>query len=462
MNLQLFSTDTILNSSTYSKMLIVKDCSIKDNATYFTKLKEDGYTLVYNKAYYGINTSVLCKDGEVVTLSRNSNTGDLRIMWEEEKYNSLEPITKPETVGDGETVLSQIGVGAYGIADDDPMIGMLYVCKNSDGHAIIFDGGIPVDGDANDIFKALESHNIAKDENGKYIIAAWIFTHAHGDHIGAFLKFAPKYSDRTTLKYVMYNFPGDGQVASREGNFAEFEKDIDEFYPEAKRITPRMGQEYYFGNIKAYVLYSPDMLYVPERRLPYFNDTSIVVQLEAEGVKALFLGDGGDLVAKTILEGIGRAATIKSDFVQITHHGLYTSSYLTPHTADEKTIMTRNEKAEWEAERHINKNLTKLYQTAAPSVGLWPMGDTNGQPRNGRTTVMRDWSRTYGQTAYFVDTAAEDSGYDGVNVVRKGDLITYTASSETELMITKFLLKDGTSSLVTNQTWESFLEENKS
>ena len=70
---------------------------------------------------------------------------------------------------------------------------------------------------------------------------------------------------------------------------------------------------------------------------------------------------------------------------------------------------------------------------------------------------MRDWSRTYGQVAYFVDIDSEDSGYDGVNIVRKGDLITYTMSSEDMLMITKFAFKDGKAELITNQTYESYL-----
>ena len=58
-----------------------------------------------------------------------------------------------------------------------------------------------------------------------------------------------------------------------------------------------------------------------------------------------------------------------------------------------------------------------------------------------------------------VDIDSPDSGYDGVNIVRKGDLITYTMSSEDMLMITKFQLQDGKAELITTQTYESFLAE---
>ncbi|MBE6667645.1 MAG: MBL fold metallo-hydrolase [Ruminococcaceae bacterium] len=457
MELQILTRTPVLNSSTYSKMTILENYTVKEHAALVGFLTNAGYEQLFKNYEKSVITCVYKKDEEIVTVCRNSAKSEVRVMWEDAKYNSLDTITAPETVGDGETTLSQIGVGGYGHCTDDPMIGLHYLIKNSDGKAIILDGGI-FEENADDIYKALESHNIAKDESGKFIITAWIFTHAHGDHIGAFNQFSHKYNDKATVEYIMYNFPGDGRVATREANFDAFEKNIDEQFPEAKRIVPRIAQIYYFGNIKITIACSPDMLYTPTRVLPYFNDTSIYFILEAEGVKTLFLGDGGEMCAEKTLECF-RPTTLKSHFVQITHHGLYTSAYKTPYTADEATLLTREERNAREAERHVHENLTKLYETAAPSIGLWPMGDTLGHPRNGRTTVMRDWSRTYGQVAHFVDIDSPDSGYDGVNIVRKGDLITYTMSSEDKLMITKFLLKDGKAELITNQTYESFLAE---
>ncbi len=458
MNIRSIPGISVINSTDYSKTLVLKNYSIKDHASLASALKSEGYEEIFKKTELALSTGVYKKDGEVVTLCRDSATAEMRIMWEEEKYNSTEPIKSPETVGDGETVMSQIGVGAYGQYDDDPMIGMLYIIKNSDGHAIIIDGGLPTEGNADDVLKALSSHKIAKDSNGKFIIDAWIFTHAHNDHVGAFNAFAIKHPDKAAVNYFLYNMPTDTKVAPPATDAPVFESHIDLFAP-AKRVIPRMGQIYYFGNVKVTMLFSPDMIYVPGVVIPYYNDAGITFAVEAEGVKALFMGDAGEVAAQKMVQCI-RPSTLKSYFVQITHHGLYTSGYLTPHSAEERAIMTREERNAWEAERHINKNLTKLYEAAAPQIGLWPMGDTNGQPRNGRTTVMRDWSREYGQTAYFVDTSREDSGYDGVNIVKKGDLITYTMSSETELMITKFTFKNGEVTLDENRTWESFLADN--
>jgi hypothetical protein len=48
------------------------------------------------------------------------------------------------------------------------------------------------------------------------------------------------------------------------------------------------------------------------------------------------------------------------------------------------------------------------------------------------------------------------SGYDGVNLVRKGDLITYISSSETDQMITRFALASGKATLLDNARWVDF------
>lgn len=446
----------VLKSSTYSDMTIRPNCTVKEHAAVVARLKAAGYAECFSAANAGLHTAIFSDGEEVVTLCRTSATGELRAMCEAARYNDVTPLKKPEAVTEGEVVLSQIGVGAYGHFKDDPMIGMLYLVKLADGRALLIDGGMPCAEGADDVYKALESHGIAKDGDGKYAVAAWIFTHAHGDHIGAFNRFAPKYSDRVSVEYLLYSFPGDGNVASREADFPAFEKVIDDHFPTAKRVVPRAGAVYYFGNAALRVLCSPDLLYTAGQRLPYFNNTSITLMLEANGTKTLFMGDGGDAVAAKMLECLA-PKVLKSDMVQITHHGLYTNAFITPRTPEELAVMTKEEKAEREAERHIHENLTRLYETAAPSIGLWPMGDTNGQPRNGRTTVMQHWTRQYGQAAYFVDLDAEQVGYDGVNIVRKGDLVTYTASSETELMITRFSLADGRLTLLCNEKWLDFL-----
>ena len=67
---------------------------------------------------------------------------------------------------------------------------------------------------------------------------------------------------------------------------------------------------------------------------------------------------------------------------------------------------------------------------------------------------MQHWSCEYGQVAYFV---ADQVGYDGINVVKKGELVTYTASSETELMLTQFSLCDSDVKLLYNGTWQKYL-----
>ena len=57
----------------------------------------------------------------------------------------------------------------------------------------MIDGGW-YESNADNLFFALESLDIAKDENGEFIIEAWIFTHGHSDHNGVMNAFAEKYA----------------------------------------------------------------------------------------------------------------------------------------------------------------------------------------------------------------------------------------------------------------------------
>ena len=113
-------------------------------------------------------------------------------------------------------------------------------------------------------------------------------------------------------------------------------------------------------------------------------------------------------------------------------------------------MLTRSEKEALWSERYEHVYLDALYTYADPSIALLPMGDTNGNPGCGRSTVLFDWPDKYGQISYFVDMGDEKKGYDGVNVVKKGTLMTYISSSEEDQMITRFSFKDGNIELLDN------------
>ena len=50
----------------------------------------------------------------------------------------------------------------------------------------------------------------------KPVIAAWIFTHLHGDHIGVFNCFSLAHHDDVVLERLYYNFPKDAETAASD------------------------------------------------------------------------------------------------------------------------------------------------------------------------------------------------------------------------------------------------------
>ena len=110
-----------------------------------------------------------------------------------------------------------------------------------------------------------------------------------------------------------------------------------------------------------------------------------------------------------------------------------------------------------------------------------------GEERNGRYTVLVDWSRMGFQTSFVTDprntqgndsftqadydkfvadvaadTAKDDTlfGYNGINLLKnRNGMLTYTSSNETRPMATVFSLSESGFSLVSNVELDAWLSE---
>ena len=148
-------------------------------------------------------TILLTRDDELVTIYWIPADKEARVMIEKADADALSVLQKNSSTDGGTLTMVQIGV-ARGEAVDNPMIGMCYVFKLSNGNAMIIDGGYYYDDCAHNLYKAFAKLDIAKTEDEKYIIEAWIFTHGHGDHNGVLNNFVPLYGDKVDVKYFLY------------------------------------------------------------------------------------------------------------------------------------------------------------------------------------------------------------------------------------------------------------------
>ena len=202
-----------------------------------------------------------------------------------------------------------------------PLDGMSYVfqCDNSD--ILVVDGGMQ--NDVETLYSYLQTIT------GQAVprVTAWILTHNHADHTYAFLGMAQKHAADLKVESVIYDFPGPDFFQTVQPvvipELKMVEDAIDAFG--ARRVVPQSGTTLTFGSLKLHVLFTwrdlPPL--GSQDKTPTTNDTSLVFRLEEAGQTVLFLGDVQEAGNWVMMERYGDA--LKSDVVQVAHHGEFST-----------------------------------------------------------------------------------------------------------------------------------------
>ncbi len=260
--------------------------------------------------------------------------------------------------------------------------GMSYVITLEDGRYIVIDGGYGGAKDHHILFNYLKNNNKRKD--GKIVIAAWIFTHDHSDHYGGFVDFSNTYGTRVTLEYYLMNCGDKSRYdqqpsgwlpgTSKDGGLPYY--CLNKYFKTAKKIVPHTGQKITFCNTTFEIMCSQES-HSPNK-MEWVNDSSIILRMTANGVTTLFLADAEAQTTNLLNNMYG--STLKSDIMQIAHHGFSGGS-------------------------------TALYQKIAPKWTLWPTSQecfnqrTNGGG-NGNAQAQNKWARQ-NSTCYVGDDNIE-------------------------------------------------------
>lgn len=193
--------------------------------------------------------------------------------------------------------------------------GMGYIIRLSDGSFIIYDGGFTADSDT--LMKALNRLNVTGEMPH---IRMWLLTHMHGDHYQAFLRFSVNYSKDVKLDYLALNVAhryydvdysnvySNGKIASALSTFTG-----------ARQLKLHAGSVLRFADAEIEILCTQEELYPGILSLEFSNDTSVVSRLKLGGQTVLFPGDAQTMESGVLAYMYG--AYLKSDFIQISHHG---------------------------------------------------------------------------------------------------------------------------------------------
>ena len=430
--------------------------NVKDVNQFINPLVADGYKVLDITMIAGakFETIILQRGTDQVAMYWYAESGDLRIAYETIQEEATNPLVPNAETGKGEVLVAQIGVDIpnpdkLDSTENNPNIGLCYIFKLSNGRAIILDGGWNYESNADNLYFALESFEIAKDENGEFIIEAWIFTHGHGDHNGIISAYFPKYGHLTTVNYFIYQIPANPEIGPMGGGIGEanFHALCKEVCPESTYINPHAGVTYYLGNATLDVFQTPDITWCHDAPIPDYNDTGLIFRIAGGGVEgALFMGDAGEYPSAVAVKNYDVSA-FNANILQISHHGLNTQIN----------------------EGHAWKNMKVIYEGATVEYAFLPMGTAKPNIRSGRWSVLCAWGYTYKQASFVIDHNDNSKGvsqndwnafvagilngtivgetflgYNGYNVIDNGrGVTTYIHCSETATMVTIMSFKNG-------------------
>jgi len=166
--------------------------------------------------------------------------------------------------------------------------GMTYLIRASDGNFILIDSGAGEYEEAAHIWELIESQHAG---DKKPVIAAWFITHPHLDHFGGFVKFMDAYGDRVQLKSLLYNWALP-EMTAPSNDLTQFDRAVASLGKETLIITPRTGQRFVYADAVIDVLFACEDLY--PAYISNLNDTSLVMRMEINGRRILWMGDMPD------------------------------------------------------------------------------------------------------------------------------------------------------------------------
>ena len=235
--------------------------------------------------------------------------------------------------------------------------GMSYVIKLTDGSFVIIDGGYNTNTEADNLYNLLKSNT---PEGEIPVISGWFITHLHMDHYGGLVAFANKYASLTEVKAFYYNFPGISVSSTSNGVDPSAGRSVEismKKWKDAVRYdTLHSGMAIGFAGALAEIICTHEDVY--PLTFADGNDTCTVVKFTIGGQSVLFLGDARYNQSATMVNTIP-AQTLKSDIVQVSHHGYEGCS-------------------------------AALYKIVDASVALWPMNIV-GYDSGKTTAIFKQW-----------------------------------------------------------------------
>jgi len=211
-------------------------------------------------------------------------------------------------IGPGSKIFNGGSLSLLSDYDNRQMLSM--ILQDKDGTLVVIDGGWDID--------AAHLTEVLRSKGGH--VSGWFITHPHSDHVGALVQILENPDSQITIDNVYYSLADPAwyeKVEPSRNSMVSRLISALATLPAEKLHTVQKDQEIQLGQIKARVLNNPYLLDVTS-----VNNSSVAYKFFLNNVSILVLGDMGP-EAGELLAAERSAEDLKSDIVQMAHHGQY-------------------------------------------------------------------------------------------------------------------------------------------
>jgi beta-lactamase superfamily II metal-dependent hydrolase len=311
-------------------MVLVTDTDADEYRSYLEKLEESGFV------EYTTNEIV---DNLFATYTNNKYTINAGYYdYESSARIIIEPLAKPvglksDNVYTAVTTSQITGIGLEYKKSDGSYAsnGLSILIRLTDGRFVIVDGGFNRSDSASLLLKAMKEQSTGYLKPGEKItVAAWIITHAHGDHSGV-LKHIGVLTSSVKVEKFLVNFIADSErtkamqaypsnwTSGEGGGYVDTFTAASIFGADVQWV--HVGQVIYIADLTMEILYTIESF--GPKVCNAFNTTSLVIKMTfGEGDEKTTFMMTGDATGNA-LEICARmfGEYLRSDIVQVAHHG---------------------------------------------------------------------------------------------------------------------------------------------
>lgn len=255
-------------------------------------------------------------------------------------------------------------------------MGTSIVIQLEDGSFVLIDGGR---GNTNyqEDSTALWNFLSSKAPAGEKPRITWLVTHIHTDHRALFQKFIPTYKNKIDLELLVWNMPDFNEIDAKyapdwqEGeskpakNYATPVNTLTELiktnFPKTPIYTCHSGEKLYLPGCEIEILTCHEDYYLNKFR--WINDTSLACRVTMQGKTMMVFGDATHRVSDAILTP-AYGNYIKSDILQVTHHGNGEGTLATYKAVDPDICLWTTDKTSFASHVKMNDANKWLYASS--------------------------------------------------------------------------------------------------